>query len=1376
MEEEEEICRVCRCEATPEQPLFHPCKCSGSIRYVHQDCLIEWLSHSKKKYCELCKYPFAFTPVYADNMPETLPADLFIRQLFRKTSGIIRITLRAIVVVFVWLIMLPYITLWVWRFYFWIGDHLALSMHNDNSTATDSFNSSHPLVTDQYANDNTTISDSEHRYTARMFFLDCFEGQIITCVVVVVFVAAFLLREWIVQNTPAEAVPGLEQEEPQPGERHFVPPENNAIFEHIAFPPQNNFLQQNERQPPNDNHNRHVMDTNRFDTLLNPIEGQNLEQDQQVELRQQLLQAEALAAMLDGAVGQPPRNGMPILPSFDAPTANADDFASDRRSLHSESTSYSANVLNHMDRQTWGHSPNGDSTGKSSIFGSAMDEQDMAEHSTSTSTKSDDDEEDYSSMNKSHDMIVDDGGESSKNIWKSKETVWPGQMDTTHSPSIGSPAPSYMHGANGSVATDDRFSNSATSSLQHHEIAQTNIPAQAPHAPRMPYLQAPPAPQQPPRPAQLHREVPERPNVEFAAGRQNLFNERNENNMAAAAQFLDNVNAIDDDEEDEGDVGDDLDGVLEAVGMRGSLWLLAQNSILMCLLISLCLGAAVWVPYLVGELFILARPLYLLQLPISALRIVIDPLVDGLLDYCIPKALEFIHSLASQYLPTLMNHPILVEVVDGFQTIKQHIQTFMDSLMAESSTVTTTSSFDELADKVPSTGHYILDSILTFIRQDIEPFFAKALVRWHYFAIGRTVMDRLVCVAIGYMILVLLGAWYLRKTGNAYGRTVGRTVQQAIRQQGIILKVAFFISIELIMFPIVCGVLLDFSTLPLFATATLSSRWGYYQSHPITTIFIHWFLGTGFMFHFAVFVTLCRDIVRPGVMWFIRDPNDPQFHPIKEILERPVLTQLRKIGASGIMYSAMIFFGIGTVVLVVSLFGGSVLPLRWSYSEPLSYFPIDLLVIHLAVPSTIGLVKPKVLLEHTFSNWWHATARLLRLTSFMFDERRAEEEGTHLRKSWAAWLKMRKAPVVSIDEADVSIQGITEDGEVEFIRDGQLVRAPCLDGVPVIPGRRMLVPVDPHTLEALDPEEHRLGHPAATAPGGNETNTVIVYLPPNFRRRVMLFLFLMWISGSTFFCCLTIMPLLLGRHIFDSYLTPNRKVHDIYSFVLGLYLMWISAVIIDWFTKKQKAWADNDWAIDWPSVKEKVVEYISVTSKVAYLVATLGLVIPLLFGLIMELYVLIPFRDLDNKPPNIDPLQDWAFGIVLLNILHGTINILPENHLQQMLARVFSAGILRANTQLVTKSIIGPLLLGSVLAITIPSLLVYSSIQVFALDDPAAQLLIFQAIYPAALIMVAFFYCCRLGVRLGRHVMQSIRDDAYLIGRRLHNVDGSVDH
>lgn len=32
-----DFCRVCRSESTPDHPLYHPCKCSGSIRFVHED-------------------------------------------------------------------------------------------------------------------------------------------------------------------------------------------------------------------------------------------------------------------------------------------------------------------------------------------------------------------------------------------------------------------------------------------------------------------------------------------------------------------------------------------------------------------------------------------------------------------------------------------------------------------------------------------------------------------------------------------------------------------------------------------------------------------------------------------------------------------------------------------------------------------------------------------------------------------------------------------------------------------------------------------------------------------------------------------------------------------------------------------------------------------------------------------------------------------------------------------------------------------------------------------------------------------------------------------------------------------------------------------
>ena len=39
-------CRICHGESEPDRPLFYPCKCSGSIKYIHQDCLLEWLKVS----------------------------------------------------------------------------------------------------------------------------------------------------------------------------------------------------------------------------------------------------------------------------------------------------------------------------------------------------------------------------------------------------------------------------------------------------------------------------------------------------------------------------------------------------------------------------------------------------------------------------------------------------------------------------------------------------------------------------------------------------------------------------------------------------------------------------------------------------------------------------------------------------------------------------------------------------------------------------------------------------------------------------------------------------------------------------------------------------------------------------------------------------------------------------------------------------------------------------------------------------------------------------------------------------------------------------------------------------------------------------------
>ncbi|XP_029474942.1 E3 ubiquitin-protein ligase MARCH1 isoform X2 [Rhinatrema bivittatum] len=54
----QDICRICHCEGDDESPLITPCRCTGTLRFVHQTCLHQWIKSSDTRCCELCKYDF----------------------------------------------------------------------------------------------------------------------------------------------------------------------------------------------------------------------------------------------------------------------------------------------------------------------------------------------------------------------------------------------------------------------------------------------------------------------------------------------------------------------------------------------------------------------------------------------------------------------------------------------------------------------------------------------------------------------------------------------------------------------------------------------------------------------------------------------------------------------------------------------------------------------------------------------------------------------------------------------------------------------------------------------------------------------------------------------------------------------------------------------------------------------------------------------------------------------------------------------------------------------------------------------------------------------------------------------------------------------
>ena len=116
----------------------------------------------------------------------------------------------------------------------------------------------------------------------------------------------------------------------------------------------------------------------------------------------------------------------------------------------------------------------------------------------------------------------------------------------------------------------------------------------------------------------------------------------------------------------------------------------------------------------------------------------------------------------------------------------------------------------------------------------------------------------------------MIGLLYLRITGLLSGANRGQRIEgllaEVLIQAGGVMKVILIIGIEMIVFPLYCGSLLDLALLPLFSDATVASRIAFTAASPLTSLFVHWFVGTCYMFHFALFVSMCRKILRSGVL------------------------------------------------------------------------------------------------------------------------------------------------------------------------------------------------------------------------------------------------------------------------------------------------------------------------------------------------------------------------------------------------------------------------------------------------------------------------------------------------------------------------------
>ncbi|KAH9428282.1 hypothetical protein MCOR02_011767 [Pyricularia oryzae] len=969
-----------------------------------------------------------------------------------------------------------------------------------------------------------------------------------------------------------------------------------------------------------------------------------------------------------------------------------------------------------------------------------------------------------------------------------------------------------------------------------------------------------------------------------AVGQNPLFAMAQQQADAAADAAAIDPEAIDD--------AEDFEGVMELLGMRGPIGGLFQNAVFCAFLVSVSVFVGIFLPYNLGRIcvWILANPMRPLNILLSTVKFVQDfaMAVAGLLSwaglriaYMILSGLEVLipamrrMGLSREYVMPVVRTTyylardsarrvsssfavdtslITTSEIRNFSAISHEALISLKTNMAWSAMsivnvaifvfggnyttkAATTVSFVgnmtgatvEILKGVPAVltnpSSWVININPAGPSQPVSP----ALAHW-------SGTDRFWATLVGYLVVCLVAAIYLHHgrplSSSQAGQEREASLIDALNQGSGVMKVILIIGIEMLIFPLYCGLLLDVALLPLFENTTLKSRLLFTYNFPLTSLFVHWFVGTGYMFHFALFVSMCRKIMRKGVLYFIRDPDDAEFHPVRDVLERNVATQLRKILFSAFVYGALVIVCLGGVVWGLWAFLPNVLPIHYSSNEPVLEFPIDLLFYNFLMPLALNFFKPSDGLHEMYTWWFRKCARALRITWFLFGERKIDEEGILVL---APDSEHRRLPFwrrlfLEVDETGQVVprtwKGLFDEGKSkpgpeitkeemrafnkqraalieskQLIADGRFVLTPASDQVKIPKGKQVFWEVSENEVGTETPSDE-----AATGPPDLYTSKQyqLVYVPPHFRARVFLFILSIWVFAAVTGVSFTIIPLIFGRHVFKMLIPTYIRTNDIYAFSIGVYILGTLAYGILHYESicskvKKRARALAAAAAE-SSVTKKAMGLIAHGLRLIYTYTIVLIVFPLLVASLMELYCLIPLDTymylavysgaVAGDPSANKALQDavtvnssddrhtvrvvqaWTIGLLYLKLGARIIRVWrPDSRPALAVRAVFRRGWLHPNVGVLTRAFLIPGLLFSGVAIMGPpaaanAFMAYTGVGV---EDARMAIVVNRLSFPTAALMALMGSVAWATMDVFMSWRVRIRDEAYLIGERLHN-------
>uniref|UniRef100_A0A8I3W5B1 E3 ubiquitin-protein ligase MARCHF6 n=1 Tax=Callithrix jacchus TaxID=9483 RepID=A0A8I3W5B1_CALJA len=522
----------------------------------------------------------------------------------------------------------------------------------------------------------------------------------------------------------------------------------------------------------------------------------------------------------------------------------------------------------------------------------------------------------------------------------------------------------------------------------------------------------------------------------------------------------------------------------------------------------------------------------------------------------------------------------------------------------------------------------------------------------------------------------------------------------------IVVKVSLLVVVEIGVFPLICGWWLDICSLEMF-DATLKDRELSFQSAPGTTMFLHWLVGMVYVFYFASFILLLREVLRPGVLWFLRNLNDPDFNPVQEMIHLPIYRHLRRFILSVIVFGSIVLLMLWLPIRIIKSLLPNFLPYNvMLYSDaPVSELSLELLLLQVVLPALLEQGHTRQWLKGLVRAWTMTAGYLLDLHSYLLGDQEENENSAN-----------------------------------QQVNNNQHAR------------NNNAIPVVGEGLHAAHQAILQQGGPVGFQPYRR---------PLNFPLRIFLLIVFMCITLLiASLICLTL-PVFAGRWLM-SFWTGTAKIHELYTAACGLYVCWLTiravTVLVAWMPQGRRV------------IFQKVKEWSLMIMKTLIVAVLLAGVVPLLLGLLFELVIVAPLRVPLDQTPLFYPWQDWALGVLHAKIIAAITLMGPQWWLKTVIEQVYANGIRNIDLHYIVRKLAAPVISVLLLSLCVPYVIASGVVPLLGVTAEM-QNLVHRRIYPFLLMVVVLMAILSFQVRQFKRLYEHIKNDKYLVGQRLVNYE-----